>query len=438
MELRIYTVNHLNQIEQLQRLTAAQRFAMRVVANVFPFSVNKYVIEQLVDWDNIPDDPLFQLCFPQPEMLAPRHFARVAALLQTRADRKTVKAAVYKIYKELNPHPAEQLTLNVPRLNGIPLEGMQHKYRETLLFFPSQGQRCFSYCTFCYRWPQFVGDKTLRMVASDTNNLLLYLKSHPGISDLLVTGGDPLVMKTHLLEQCLAPMMQPGFEHVQNVRIGTKALSYWPYRFITDPDADDLLRLFERLVQAGKHLAIMVHFNHWREIEPPVVQEAIRRIQATGAILRTQSPLLAHINDDPTTWETMWNKQLRLGLVPYYMFVVRDTGTRCYFEVPLVRAWEIYRQALQQVSGLARTARGPSMSAGPGKVEIQGVTQVKGEKVFVLRFIQGRNPKWVQRPFFAKYDASATWMDQLKPAFGEERFFFEDEYEAIQVANLSQ
>ena len=438
MELRIYTAQHLDQIEQLQCLTAAQRFAMQVVARVLPFGVNKYVIEQLIDWDNIPADPLFQLCFPQPEMLAPRHFEMIAALLQTRADRKTVKAAVYKIHKELNPHPAERLTLNVPRLNGIPLEGMQHKYRETVLFFPSQGQSCFSYCTFCFRWPQFVGGKTLHMAASDTNNLQIYLKSHPEVSDLLVTGGDPLIMKTHLLEQYLAPIIQPGFEHVQNVRIGTKALSYWPYRFVTDPDADDLLRLFERLVQAGKHLAIMVHYNHWREMEPPVVQEAVRRIQATGAILRTQAPLLAHINDDPTVWQTMWKKQLRLGMVPYYMFVVRNTGTHCYFEVPLFKAWEIYRQALQQVSGLGRTVRGPSMSAGPGKVEIQGVTQVKGEKIFVLRFIQGRNPKWVQRPFFARYDASATWLDQLKPAFGEERFFFQDEYEAMQAANSPQ
>ena len=70
--------------------------------------------------------------------------------------------------------------------------------------------------------------------------------------------------------------------------------------------------------------------------------------------------------------------------------------------------------------------RGPSMSAVPGKVEVQGVTELRGEKVFVLRFIQGRNPEWVQRPFFAKYDPKATWLDQLRPAFGDEKFFFED------------
>ena len=99
--------------------------------------------------------------------------------------------------------------------------------------------------------------------------------------------------------------------------------------------------------------------------------------------------------------------------------------------MPLAKAWKVYREAMQKVSGLGRTARGPSMSAGPGKVEIQGVTEIQGEKVFALRFIQGRNPDWVQRPFFARYDETATWLDQLKPAFGEESFFFEQEYDQL-------
>jgi len=123
-------------------------------------------------------------------------------------------------------------------------------------------------------------------------------------------------------------------------------------------------------------------------------------------------------------------------MVPYYMFVERDPGARRYFEVPLARAWAVYREAVQQVSGLARTARGPSMSADPGKVEVQGVTEVGGEKVFVLRFIQARDPDWVQRPFFARYDEQATWLDQLKPAFGEQAFFFEAGFRRMQAERL--
>ncbi|RME80863.1 MAG: lysine 2,3-aminomutase, partial [Zetaproteobacteria bacterium] len=154
-------------------------------------------------------------------------------------------------------------------------------------------------------------------------------------------------------------------------------------------------------------------------------RRAIRRVQEAGGVIRSQSPLLRHINDRPEIWSRMWKEQVQLGIVPYYMFVERDTGARHYFEVPLVRAWEIYREAFQCVSGLARTVRGPSMSATPGKVEVQGVTRIGGEKVFVLRFLQARNPAWVERPFFAAFDPKATWLDQLRPAFGEPRFFFE-------------
>ena len=114
------------------------------------------------------------------------------------------------------------------------------------------------------------------------------------------------------------------------------------------------------------------------------------------------------------------------------MFVERDTGARHYFAVPLAKTWDVYQKAIQQVSGLGRTARGPSMSAGPGKVEIQGITEIQGEKVFVLRFIQARNPDWVQRPFFAKYDPEASWLDELQPAFGEQTFFFTEEYQTMQ------
>lgn len=287
----------------------------------------------------------------------------------------------------LNPHPAAQQALNVPQFDGVQLEGMQHKYNETVLFFPSQGQTCHSYCTFCFRWAQFIGDKELRFASNETDKLHDYLNDHPEVTDLLITGGDPMVMKTAKLAHYLEPLLNGRSENIQSVRLGTKALTFWPQRFVTDPDADDLLRLLERLIKAGKHVALMAHYNHWQEISTPIAEEAIRRIRGTGAVIRSQGPLLANINDRSDDWARLWQKQVSLGIIPYYMFVERDTGARRYFEVPLVKAWEIYRDAMQQVSGLARTARGPSMSAGPGKVEVQSVTEINGEKVIALRFI---------------------------------------------------
>lgn len=436
---KVYTQRDLDRIAPLARLSPEQRFEMKVVSSVLPFRVNQYVIDELIDWRHVPDDPIFQLTFPQRGMLAPEHYDRIAALLRAEAPKDELERAIDEVRHALNPHPADQMQMNMPVDDeGHRLDGMQHKYRETVLFFPSQGQTCHAYCTFCFRWAQFVGDKDLRIASSEASALHAYLRQHTEVTDLLVTGGDPMVMKTRHLRDYLEPLLQPEFDHIQTIRIGSKALTFWPHRFLGADDADDLMRLLAQLVESGKHVALMAHYNHWKELDTDAAQAAIRRVRATGVVIRAQGPLIAHINDDPAVWAKLWKMEVKLGIVPYYMFVERDTGARNYFEVPLVRAWEIYQQAIQQVSGLARTARGPSMSASPGKVEIQGVTEINGEKVFVLRFIQARNPDWVQRPFFARYDPAATWLDHLKPAFGEKTWFWEDEYHALRDQKLAQ
>ena len=173
-------------------------------------------------------------------------------------------------------------------------------------------------------------------------------------------------------------------------------------------------------------MAIMAHINHHNEIRTSAAENAIKRILNTGAVIRTQAPLLNHINNSPDIWAEMWKKQVKLGCVPYYMFIARDTGSHDYFSVTLENSWKIFREAYKQVSGIARTVRGPIMSAHPGKVHIIGITKINGEKVFALRFLQGRNPDWVGKPFFAKYDSEVDWLDGLVPAFGQDKFFFED------------
>lgn len=428
-DFRHYTVSNFESIPQVASLPDDLKFAIKVVAQVLPFKVNQYVIDELIDWSNVPDDPMFQLTFPQPGMLEPEQFNRVADLLK-KGDREQLKRVVKEIRYAMNPHPAQQLESNVPTFNDQPLRGVQHKYRETCLFFPAAGQTCHSYCTYCFRWAQFVGMDDLKFASKEAETFAQYLRENPGVSDVLFTGGDPMVMKTRVFRRYLEPLLDESLEHVQTVRIGTKSLAYWPQRFVTDDDADDMLRLIEQLVRSGKHVAIMAHFNHWAELGTPMVEEAIRRLQDAGAIIRTQSPVVRHINDSAEVWETMWRKQVRLGLVPYYMFVERDTGPKAYFEVPLVRALEIYQTAIRKLSGLARTARGPSMSATPGKIEVQGVTEINGDKVFVLRMIQARNPELAYQPFFAKFDPEATWIDDLEP-YGADRFIFEEEQDAV-------
>jgi KamA family protein len=392
-----------------------------------PFKANNYVVEQLIDWNNIPNDPMYVLTFPQKGMLKAEHFEKMSTTLQNNSDKKEIANVANEIRLQLNPHPAGQMELNVPTLkDGTKLYGMQHKYKETCLFFPSQSQTCHAYCSFCFRWPQFVGMDEMKFAMKEGEQLVQYLIEHPEITDVLFTGGDPMIMKAKIFSKYIETLIDAKLPNLKTIRIGTKSLSYWPYKFLTDDDSEQMLDVFRKATKNGIHLAFMAHFNHLTELSTKSVKRAIQEVRATGAQIRTQSPLLAHINDDADMWAKMWTKQVQLGCIPYYMFVVRDTGAQHYFGISLAKAQEIFRDAYKKVSGLGRTVRGPSMSATPGKVQVDGVVTIKGEKVFALRFLQGRNPDWVQRPFFAKYDENAIWLDDLKPAF-EEKFFFEDE-----------
>jgi L-lysine 2,3-aminomutase len=256
--------------------------------------------------------------------------------------------------------------------------------------------------------------------------LVKYISEHPEISDVLFTGGDPMIMKAKMFSKYVDTLIDAKLPNLKTIRIGTKVLSYWPYKFLTDSDSQEMLDVFKKITDNGIHLAIMAHFNHLNELSTDVVKNAIKIIRDTGAQIRTQSPLLAHINDDSKMWAEMWTKQVQLGCIPYYMFVVRDTGAQHYFGVPLIKSHEIFKNAYSSISGLARTVRGPSMSATPGKVHVIGTTSINNQKVIVLKFLQGRNPNWVDVPFFAKYDENAIWLDDLKPAFSE-NFFFEEE-----------
>ena len=427
--IKSYTLGNFRTIPQIQQISKETQFEMEVVGNVLPFKTNNYVVEQLIDWDNVPNDPMYVLTFPQKGMLIPEHYDKMASTLRSGADKKEIARVANDIRLQLNPHPAGQMELNVPQLkDGTKLYGMQHKYDETCLFFPSQSQTCHAYCTFCFRWPQFVGMDEMKFAMREGEQLVQYLKEHPEISDVLFTGGDPMIMKASMFSVYTDALLDAKLPNLKTIRIGTKAVSYWPYKFLTDSDADETLKNFEKIVKSGTHLAIMAHFNHLAELSTDPIKEAIKRIRNTGAQIRTQSPLLAHINDDANMWAEMWQKQVSLGCIPYYMFVVRDTGAQQYFGVPLVKAEKIFRTAFRKVSGLARTVRGPSMSATPGKVHVLGVSEINGQKVMALQLLQGRESEWVGVPFFAKYDENAIWLDDLQPAFGE-RFFFEDELE---------
>lgn len=385
-----------------------------VVASVFPSRINQHVVTKLINWNSLPADPIFQTVVPQPDMLKDDDKRRMRAALDS-GDSLLVQRTAASIRRSLNPHPGDQQSNTAILASGSTVPGVQHKYTETLLLFPGHGQTCHAYCTFCFRFAQFTGphDGEPYFATNDYVSVVRYVNENPLITDLLITGGDPMVMATTTLERLLEPFIARR-SNLQTIRFGTRALSFWPRRFTTDSDAGCLLSLFERLRVKGFEVALMAHLGHPIELGNSDAEEAIRLLRSAGVTIRSQSPVLRHVNDEYTVWSELWSRQISLGIIPYYMFIERDTGADHYFSLPLIEAWRIYTRAKRSLSGLARTVRGPCMSTSDGKIEILGPCSLGNEELLALRYIQARDASRVNKPFFARCNDSAVWFDQLE------------------------
>jgi KamA family protein len=416
---RALGVRDLSRLAARAGATDYQIARMEAVATVLPFRVNEYVIEHLIDWSAGTADPIFRLVFPDADAIDPAVAERIISLRKEPESRDELKLLVSTVRRSLNPHPGAQLTLNTPSKNSDPSSGIQHKYPETILFFPRQAQSCHAYCSYCFRWPQFTDEDQLRFASSDIDSLVSYIHGHPQVTNVLLTGGDPMMMSAALLGQYIDPLLT--IPQLESIRIGTKSISYWPHRFTTDPDSRELLDLFKRVRDSDRSLSLMAHISHPIQLSTSVAVDAVHAITETGATIRSQTPMIRGINDSADTWIQMIRRQIRLGVVPYYMFIERDTGPQHLYSVPLHKALEIFRQAYRSVSGLGRTLRGPVMSTTEGKVLIEDVVEHEGEKVFVLSYIQCRNPSLVGLKLFARFNPDAVWLTDLDFLPGQPR-----------------
>lgn len=350
-------------------------------------------------------------------MLRPERYQQLKRAIETDRPQKEVDDLIMKIRLEMNPHPAQQMT-NVPVMDGEELKGVQHKYRDIVLFFPSQGQTCHAHCTFCFRWPQFVKELDMKFSMREIGKVMEYIRRNPDINEILFTGGDPLIMDPATISKYFDAILAERPSNLKNIRFGTKSLTYWPFAFLPQfsDEGQELLDLFKRITDNGFHLAFMAHFNHPNELDNEVVQEAIYNVRQTGAEIRTQAPILNHINKSSKVWARMWKKQVSLGLIPYYMFIERETGPYNYFEIPLAEVYRIYQEAIRETGSFAKTVTGPVMSAAKGKAHIMGVVEnpADGNKYFMMQYVRHRDYRQTFRPFFLEYDEEATWLNQLK------------------------
>lgn len=353
---------YLTKLDQIEQLDDGERAALEPVAQRFAFRCNDYYLS-LIDW-NDPNDPIRRAVVPNLEEL--EEWGRL--------------------------DPSDEQTYTV-------MPGLEHKYPTTVLLLVSNV--CEGICRYCFRKRVFIRPQWeyLRDIAA----AMAYIAEHREITNVLLTGGDPLVLATSKLADIVGLIRQ--IEHVQIVRIGTRMPTFNPYRILEDPALTDMIR---RYSTPRKRLYVMTHFIHPRELTDMAV-EAVDTLQEAGAITANQTPLIRGVNDDPETLATLLAKLSFIGAVPYYIFQCRPAvGNRAY-TVPIETGCEIIEQAKSRVSGLAKRLRFV-MSHATGKIEILGKLS---DRVY-FRYHRAANDADSGRMLAFASNPQACWLDDYE------------------------
>jgi lysine 2,3-aminomutase len=279
--------------------------------------------------------------------------------------------------------------------------GLQHKYADTALLLVTD--QCAGFCRYCFRKRLFLpgSRETNREVAAGLD----YIRNHPGITDVLLTGGDPLTLPTSRLNTIVTAVRD--IDHVHTIRIGSKVPAFNPYRILDDPD---LQAMFAEQTDRPGRIYIVTHFDHPRELTAPA-REAIALLRSIGVMCINQTPLTAGINDDADVLAELFQACTDTGCPQYYVFQCRPAFGNASFEVPLTRAFALVSQARSRVSGLSRRAR-YCISHASGKIETVGMDDAH----IFLRYHRAKDPADDGRMLVMKRDDAAYWFDQLEPA----------------------
>jgi KamA family protein len=355
---------YITKLDQVPELTESERERLQPVAEKFVFRTNDYY-QGLIDW-NDPNDPIRALVVPVEGELD---------------DWGRLDASHEQIY--------------------TPVPGVEHKYKDTALLLVNDV--CGAYCRYCFRKRLFMDDND--EVVRDVSGGLEYIRAHPEISNVLLTGGDPLIMSTSKLEPVIRQLRE--IPHVQIIRIGSKMPAFNPFRILNDAS---LRKMFETYSTPEKRIYVMAHFNHPRELTKEALQ-GIDLLLRSGAIVVNQSPLIRGINDDGGTLAQLFAKLSFIGVPPYYIFQCRPTEGNKAYSVPIEQAYEIFTDAQSRVSGLAKRARF-SMSHVTGKIEVAAMTS----EHIVFKYHRAANPENIGHVMIFQRNAGAHWFDDYPEA----------------------
>jgi lysine 2,3-aminomutase len=352
-------MKYLTQIEKLEFLSEAEKDRLIPVTEKFDFRSNEYYLS-LIDWDD-PDDPIRRIIVP--DLCELDEWGRL--------------------------DPSNEQTYSV-------MPGLEHKYNSTALMLVSDV--CEGICRYCFRKRLFIDnrDEYLR----DPQAAFEYIRQHPEITNVLLTGGDPLILSPVKLEDIIRELM--AIEHIRIIRLGTKVPAFNPYRIINEPALPEMIGKYST---DRKKIYIMTHFVHPRELTNAAVR-AVNILQRAGAIVANQMPLIKGVNSDPEVLAELLANLSFIGAVPYYIFQCRPALGNRAFTIPIEQGYEIIEQAKSLVSGLAKRVR-YVMSHSTGKIEIVGKT----EDLVYLKYHRAANYLESGRFLVLASNPNAYWLD---------------------------
>lgn len=373
---------YITNIDRVTQLSQMERDQLRPITDKFVFRVNDYYLN-LIDWDD-PNDPIRKLVIPNTGEL--REYGRWDA-------------------------SDEDTNYVVP--------GCQHKYRTTALLIVSEV--CGAYCRYCFRKRLFRND--VKEAMADVTPGIEYISRHPEINNVLLTGGDSLILATSKLRTILERLRL--IDHVKIIRLGSKIPVFNPMRIYEDPD---LLQLISEFSSAEKRIYVMAHINHPREITSEA-RKCFEALHKAGAIVVNQTPILKGINDDEKVLGELLDKLSWAGVTPYYFFINRPVAGNSDFVIPLQRAYELVEGAKARTSGLGKRVR-LSMSHTSGKIEILAIEN----GMAYLKYHQSRDDEY-GKFMMLECPEDAAWFDDLP---GNESYWKRPEKKLAEVISVNE
>jgi lysine 2,3-aminomutase len=349
---------YVTSLSEIAELSPANLEDLKDVAEKFAFRVSRYYLD-LINWHD-PNDPLRRVVIPSNDELVP--------------------------WGSLDASNESEFTVT---------PGLQHKYSDTALLLVND--TCGAYCRFCFRKRLFIDDNT--EVVKDISEPLKYLRQHPEISNVVLSGGDPLILSEARLRRIFEDLA--AIPHVQVIRIGSKMPAFDPISLLEHPALFDLIHE----LTARKSIYLMAHFNHDRELTRVAV-DCLAAFRKAGAVVLNQTPLIVGVNDDPKTLGKLFQRLILAGVQPYYVFQCRPTEGNYALTLPLEKAYQIFATAQIECSGLARAARFV-LSHTTGKIEVVGMD----DSFIYMRYHRAVQHSDHGRMLVFRRNASACWLD---------------------------